>query len=663
MNRREFLRTAAGASAVLTLGGKPGILARTTGTTATRKKILILGFDGMDPGLTGMWMKEGKLPAFARLAARGGFRPLGTSIPPQSPVAWSNFIAGTNPGGHGIFDFIHRNPRSYAPTFSASATEGASKTLRLGDWVLPIKGGEVRNLRRGSAFWQILEEHGIPSTVFKIPANYPPSASRQRTLSGMGTPDLVGTYGTCNFYTTAAQAVNEDIGGARVHPVYVIGNRVEAKLPGPVNTFRKDAPEASIDIRVYIDPQNSVAKIALPDEEFILKEKEWSGWKRVRFGLIPTQSVTGICMFYLKEVRPQFKLYVSPVNIDPSDPALPIATPAAYSGELARRFGPFFTKGLPADTNALDNGLLDEEEFLAQDEMVLEESRAMFDYELGRFDGGLLFYYISSTDQRQHMFWRLLDEKHPAYDRLLAGKFGATIERTYRQADEILDRAMAAADKDTLILVMSDHGFRPFYRGFNLNAWLRENGYHRLIDESKKEDLEPGFAGTDWARSKAYGLGLNGLYINERGRERNGVVAPGAEKDALVREIAAKLETYKDAKTGGRVVLRAYAAKDVYTGPCADSAPDIVLGFAPGYRISWRSPLGRVPAQVMENNEAKWSGDHMGAAEILPGIVLANQPFRAESPALFDLTATILDVFGVDKPKDYVGTSIFGREK
>ncbi len=663
MNRRQFLKAAAGASALVSLNGTPGLLARTAGSKASRKKILVLGFDGMDPGLTGLWMKEGKLPAFQKLAGQGGFRPLRTSIPPQSPVAWSNFIAGTNPGGHGIFDFMSRDPKIYFPTFSGSLSEGAAKTVRIGDLILPLKGGTVKNLRRGSAFWHVLEERGIPSTVYKMPANYPPSVTNQRTLSGMGTPDMLGSYGICNYYTTALQSVNEDIGGARVHEVYVIGHRVDAKLPGPVNTFKRDQPESSIDFKIYLDPDNPVAKIVLPDQEFILKEKEWSGWKTIHYGLIPTQSVNGICMFYLKQLRPQLKLYVSPVNIDPASPALPISTPLSYSQELAAKFGPFFTKGLPADTSALDNRLLDEEEFLAQDEMILEESRAMLEYELKRFDAGLLFYYISSTDQRQHMFWRLMDEKHPSYDPKLAGEFGSTIERTYRQADEILAQSLARVDKDTVVLVMSDHGFRPFYRGFNLNTWLRDNGYHRLINEFKKEDLEMGFPSTDWSKTRAFGIGLNGLYINERGRESAGIVGPGGEKDVLVREIAAKLEAYTDPGTGDRVVQKAYVAKDVYTGAHVDAAPDIVLGFAPGYRISWKSPLGRIPAQVMESNTAKWSGDHMGAAENLPGIVLTNGPLKAESPALYDVTATILDVFGVDKPRDYVGTSIFRGEK
>lgn len=658
IKRREFLKWGLTASSLLALGGRSPLLTKVSGRKATNTKILVFGFDGIDPRLLEAWMREGKLPAFQRLIGLGDFRRLRTSIPPQSPVAWSNFITGMDPGGHGIFDFMHRNPETYIPIFSASAAEETKTTLKIGDIVLPLRGGEVKNLIKGKAFWQILDEYDIPATIFKIPSNYPPVPTKSRTLSGMGTPDIKGYYGLFNYYTTQPTEVNEDIGGGRIHQVYVIGNRVEAKLPGPTNTFRKERPEAMLDFRVFLDPANPVAKVSYQDQEFILKEKEWSGWKRVRFNLMPTQSVNGICLFYLKEVRPNFKLYVSAINIDPANPALPISTPSNYARELEKKFGPFFTKGLPADTSALDHDVLDEAEFLEQDDFVLRESEKMFDYEFSRFDSGLLFYYVSSTDQRQHMFWRLLDESHPAYDPRLASDYGKTIENIYVEADKLLDRALQRIDKDTLLLVMSDHGFNPFRRSFNLNTWLLENGWHKLRNPWKQEEGSL-FENTDWSRTKAYGIGLNGLYVNQRGREREGIVNPGADSDNLIRELAQKLEQVVDPKTGERAILRAFVAKDVYRGPQIEHAPDIVLGFNYGYRISWGSPLGKFPKDVLEDNTEKWSGDHMAAPEIIPGILATNRKIRAESPALYDLTATILDIFGLAKPKDMIGETIF----
>jgi len=657
IDRREFIKLGLAAGSLLALGSSD-LPIKVFGKRETPQKVLILGLDGIDPHLLQLWMKEGKLPYFQRLARQGDFLPLRTSIPPQSPVAWSNFATGTNPGGHAIFDFIHRDPERYFPVFSASETMEAQKTVRIGNLVLPLSGGEVKNMRKGKAFWQILEEHDIPATVFKIPANYPPASTKQRTISGMGTPDILGSYGIFNYYTTEARELKENIGGGRIHPVNVIANRVEAKLLGPVNAFKKDRPESAIEFKVFIDPVNPVAKISLQDHEFILKEGEWSSWKRIHFRMIPTQSVDGICMFYLKQVRPNFKLYVSPINIDPGQAALPISTPKGYSKELEERFGPFFTKGLPADTKALDNDVLDDGEFLEHDDLVLRERLDMFDYELARFSSGLLFYYVSSTDQRQHMFWRLIDKEHPSYDPGLAFKYGNTIENIYKEMDKLLAKAMEKVDKDTVLIVMSDHGFSPFRRSFNLNTWLKESGYHTLINPWKqgREDL---FMNTNWSRTKAYSFGLNSLYINQRGREAEGAVNPGAEKEALVREIAHKLENFRDPKTGGRPVLRAFVAKDVYQGPYVEEAPDIIVGYNHGYRTSWAAPLGRIPKEIVEDNKEKWSGDHCMAPEVVPGILLTNRKIKAKSPALYDLTPTILKIFDIEKPTEMVGKPIF----
>jgi predicted AlkP superfamily phosphohydrolase/phosphomutase len=662
LSRREFIKI--GASVAVGLGTGRSFVPKVFGKAAATKKVIVLGMDGLDHGLIQDWMDAGKLPAFRRLVANGGgFRPLRSSIPPQTPVAWSNFITGTDPGGHGIFDFIRRNPRNLEPShfldFSATETLPAKHTLRVGSTILPLSGGEVRNLRKGTAFWQAAEERGIPSTVIRMPSNYPPVPTRGRTLSGMNTPDIKGTYGLFNYYTNESKQVSEEAGGkGRVHDVYVIGNRVEAKLPGPANSFRAGSPETEIDFQVFLDPYNPAAKFVIQGQEFILREKEWSGWKRVRFEFIPTQGVSGICQFYLKEIRPKFKLYVSPVHIDPANPALPISTPGSYAQELARRFGPFFTKGLPADTDALDNDVLDEGEFLAQDDVVLRESLEQLDFELGRFDEGIFFYYFSSTDQRQHMFWRLIDPNHPSYDPKLAEKYGRTIEDIYVEMDRVLDRVLKKVDRDTVLFVMSDHGFNPFRRCFNLNTWLFQNGYYRLTKPWKQETTAF-FEDTDWAKTTAYGAGLNGLYINQQGRELEGIVRPGPEKDNLVREIARKLEALTDPKTGEKTILYAYVAKDVYHGPYVDLAPDIVLGFNRGHRISWQSPLGGLPRDVFVDNDKKWSGDHMTSPDVIPGIVLANRPIRAETPALYDVTATILGVFGIDPIEGMLGKSIF----
>ncbi len=655
-NRRDFLKFGLTAGTLAVFGNAGELVAKAFGQRDTATKIILLGFDGMDPKLVGRLMEQGKLPHFVKLRNEGGFSPLQTSIPPQSPVAWSNFITGMNPGGHAIFDFIHRDPKTYIPYLSTSKIEGSVKTWSIGDYVFPLSGGVTELLRKGKAFWQILEEHDIPATIFKIPSNFPPAETKQRTISGMGTPDLLGSYGIFSFYTTEPAEMKPDIGGGQIFLIRVVDNKAELQLRGPKNSFKKKSPTSKIDFKVFIDPQNPVAKIVIQDNEFILREKEWSGWKRISFKMIPTQSVSGICTFYLKQVRPHFKLYVSAINIDPADPALPISTPDDYSKELEEKFGPFYTKGLPADTNALDHGVLDDDEFLAQDDTVLQESLEMFDYELKRFESGVLFYYISSTDQRQHMFWRLIDPKHPMYDASLAAQHGKAIEDIYIVMDGILAQAMEKADKNTVIMVLSDHGFTSYRRSFNLNTWLKENGYMRLIDPRRQDEFEF-FLNTDWSRTKAYALGLNGLYINLKGREGKGIVDP-RERDALTREIAQKLERVIDPLTGEKVIKRAYIATDIYGGDYVSEAPEIIVGYNDGYRSSWATPLGRLPYDLFEDNKEKWSGDHCMDSSVIPGIFLTNRRMKVNDPALYDLPATILELFGIPKLKEMVGRNI-----
>jgi len=631
---------------------------RTSGKRQTQRKMIILGFDGMDPGILESLIDQGKLPTFRKLRNEGDFRRLRTSLPPQSPVAWSNFITGMDPGGHGIFDFIHRTPEDYIPYLSTSRVKPAKWTVKMGDYVLPISSGKVELLRKGRAFWQILEDRDVPATVVQIPSNFPPAETSQRTLSGMGTPDILGTYGIFNFYTTLGLDMAADIGGGKVNLVQVADNVVETELAGPPNSFRKSGVTSTIPFKVFVDPVNPVAKIQIQDHEFILKEGEWSTWKRVRFPMIPTQSVQGICQFYLKQIHPEFQLYVSPVNIDPASPALPISTPAHYSKELERHIGPFFTKGLPADTKALDHGVLDESEFLVQDENVLEESLKLFEYELQRFESGLWFHYFSSTDQRQHMFLRLIDKTDPLYDRDLAAKHENVIEHVYGEMDRVLARTMSKVDGNTLLMVMSDHGFMPFRRSFNLNTWLLQNGYMRLIDPTIQESPEF-FLNTDWSGTRAYALGLNGLYVNVKGREGRGIVEPQAEKQSLIEELARKLEDVVDPLTGDRVITRAYIAQQFYHGPMVDQAPDIIVGYNRGYRASWATPLGRAPRDIFENNESKWGADHCMDPEFLPGILLTNRKIKAANPALFDLTATILRAFDIERPSEMIGQDVF----
>ena len=627
------------------------------GETSPTKKVLVLGFDGLDPKILGELLQSGKLPNFKALVKQGDFRPLATSVPPLSPVAWANFITGMNPGGHGIFDFIHRNPKTMIPYLSTSRTEPSKRTLRLGSWVIPLSPGKVTLLRRGKPFWETLEEHNIPTTIIRAPANFPPGTSRGRQLSGMGTPDLQGTYGIFSFFTTEPTFKYQDVSGGDVFPVQVVDHQVQARLRGPKNSFRAESPISLVDFKVLIDPVNPVAKIVIQGQQILLNEGEWSPWVKVQFEMIPLlQRVSGIVRFYLKEVRPHFKLYATPVNIDPSAPALPISTPEKFVHQLYDEIGLFYTQGMPYDTKALSHGILSDSEFLQQARIIFDEQIRMFDDQLDRFKSGLLFFYLGRVDQLAHMFWRAKDSNHPAYDP--ETEYAHIINQSYQEMDKILGKALQRIDDKTTLIIMSDHGFAPFYRAFNLNTWLLKQGYIELIDKTAAGDAEF-FQNVNWRKTKAYGLGLNGLYINLKGREPRGTVQPGSERDSLVEEIIQKLIMVRDNESTGRVVQKVYRAEEIYSGPVLQKAPDMIIGYNRGYRVSWESVLGKFTKAVMKDNNNKWSGDHAMAAELVPGVILANKKISSSRPALYDLAPTILKEFGIPKGEEMVGDPLF----
>ncbi|MFQ5791768.1 MAG: alkaline phosphatase family protein [Acidobacteriota bacterium] len=612
------------------------------------RRVIVLGFDGLDYELTKALMSEGRLPHFARLAEEGSFSRLGTSIPPQSPVAWSNFITGMDAGGHGIFDFIHRDLETMLPEFSMAKTEEGGSSVKLGKWQFPLSGGAVKLMRKGQPFWEVLEAKGIQTTIIRIPVNFPPSGSATRELSGMGTPDLIGTYGTFSFYTTELFAfAGEDISGGEVYELDIYDNVLEAKLYGPDNPFLVKREKVTADFTVYLDPDEPVAKIAVGDEERILAEGEWSDWVPVDFELIPTQSLKGMCRFYLQQVRPDLKLYATPINLDPFDPALPISSPTSYAAELAEETGRFYTQGMPEDTQSLSQGVLSREEFLAQTKIASEEYVRQYKYVLDKFDEGLLFYYFGNVDQVSHMMWRARDPDHPAYDPEKDAPFAHVIENLYEGLDDIVGHTLEHMGDDTTLVVMSDHGFASWRRSFSVNTWLKENGFLAVRDPNLEND--PGmFVNVDWSRTRAYSVGFNAVYINLRGREKSGIVDP-RDREALMEEIAEKLLAIIDPATGKAAVTKVYRREEVYEHrEELEGGPDLIIGYAKGTRADNNSALGAVGPEVFSDNTDEWSGDHLMDHEVVPGVLLTNRPLRRSAPRIQDLPRAILAEFGIE---------------
>jgi predicted AlkP superfamily phosphohydrolase/phosphomutase len=625
-------------------------------------RMVILGVDGMDPKLLAQYMQEGVVPNLTRLASTGGFMPLQTSNPPQSPVAWSTFITGMDAGSHGIFDFLHLDRENLTPYMSTSRIQGTSLTLPMGRWRIPLKSPRTELMRQGTAFWELLEKNGVHTRLFQIPANYPPVKTSGDAISGMGTPDLQGTSGTFTLYTDAPEWKAGTVSGGIIERVTLRDGVAHGSITGPPNSLLKTSPNATTDVEVVVDPQNPVALVRVGDGRLLLQQGEWSEWLPVRFDLMPhISSVSGMVRFYLKQVRPHLMLYMTPVNIDPRDPAQTIAAPAQYAYDLAEDAGPFYTEEMPEDTKALRAGVLTPREFVAQTQLVLDERKRLLEAELRRFasepERSLMFFYFSSIDQRHHMLYREADPTDPLRRADTAADLTNAMRDTYRQIDEQVGKVMSAVGENTAIVVMSDHGFTSFRRQVHLNRWLELHGYLRLTDSFNRNKYE-WLQGIDWSATRAFAIGLNSLYLNVRGRESHGIVS-AKQRAALAQKLAQELGTWVDEENGQKVITQVSLREQIYHGPYVEAAPDIIVGYAPGYRASWDTTTGKVPLPLIEPNVDEWSGDHCIDSRAVPGVLLSNRRLRAQSGGLADLTVSVLAYFGVAPAAGMTGKPMF----
>jgi len=670
LDRREFLKQSAAAAAAIAVGldMRPVCAAKRKPSVHPGKKVIVIGVDGMDPRLSETMMNEGQLPNFDKLRKQGGYRRLGTSIPPQSPVAWANFINGAGPGSHGIFDFIHRNPeKQCAPFFSAAETlqgegywEIGDHKLQLDFWPFNHEQAETLLRRHGIPFWDYLDKAGIRSVFYDLPSNYPPSPSKygnHQCLSGMGTPDMLGTYGTYQHFSEDGPVRTKEEGGGKRSMIFFENETATVELVGPHNTFLKEPKPSTVEITVHRDKQANAAMIEIQKHKILLKKAQWSRWIKVDFEMsmpafMPDESRSGICRFYLQEVEPNFRLYVTPINTDPSDPAVQITEPNEFIEEISGKLGLFYTTGFQEDHKALSNKVFSDAEFVAQAEYVLQERINLLNYATQHYDDGLLFFYFSSTDMQAHMLWWDSDEKHPTRSDTEAKKYFNHLKGIYQKIDGVVGNLLKRYGDKATIVVMSDHGFARFKRQFNLNSWLRDNGYVQSADaRSILYDV-------DWTKTRAYGLGINSLYLNLRGRERDGIVEPGREQEALIEELVTKLEAVRDVD-GERVIHKVHRTDKTYNGNETRLAPDLIVGYCRGYRASWATCLGDMTDEVLLDNDSAWSADHCADVSEVPGVIFSNRTIRSASPSLVDLAPSILTEFGLKIPSTMEGKNIF----
>ena len=612
------------------------------------KKVIFLGLDGLDPRLAERFMAEGKLPNLSRLKEQGSYTRLRTTFPALSPVAWSTFATGVNPAKHNIFDFLNRNMKSYVPELAGAKVYPPDRVLKLGRLRIPFSGSQVEMRRKSVPFWTLLGKQYIGSTIIRVPISFPPDKFNGRQLSAMSTPDLRGTQGSFSQFTTRVGEATFESGSR--YPLKRTAGGFEGSLEGPEDILHDNGGPLAIPFRIRIQGNGPVLDIQ--DASYPLTSGRYTPWVKLKFKAALGIKVNGIARFLVTETEPHFSLYTSPIQIDPEKPALPISHPSYYAAYLAKLLGTYSTLGMAEDTWALNEGVIDDGEFLEQTYLLMEEREAMFRNALEKTRRGVVACVFDTSDRVQHMFYRYLSG-----DADRASPYSRTIEDLYQRVDKLVGLALEHADPDTVVFVLSDHGFTSFRRGINLNAWLRDNGYLEL--ESDATESGRYFKGVDWGRTRAYTLGLGGLYLNLKGREAQGTVKSGAEAETLKQELIRKLTNLKDEEQNAISIRNVYASSALYRGPYLPEAPDLIIGYNDGYRTSWDAAVGKVTARVFEDNRKAWSGDHSVDPVLVPGVLFSNRKIEAEDPGIEDMAPTALELFGVERPAWMEGRSVF----
>ena len=658
-----------------------------------RQKLVVLGFDGMDPRLVQRWMNEGKLPNLQKLAHSGsGVRALGTTHSPESPTAWASFATGVNAGKHNIYDFLIRDTSTYLPDLGMVHFEPPHFILNY----IPVSRPEIKSIRGGTSFWVTAGRAGVRTSELTVPVTFPPEeVPNGELLSGLPTPDIRRTMGTFYYFGTDLSRYEEgdtEFGGILKRLIFD-GDTAQSELIGPPNPIvkqqirelRAQSPwtpseaakmrlaelEARQDVRlpmtIHWNRSAKTATIELGDASIHLAEHEWSKWINLDFTVNLLLRVHGMAQLYLISAGPELQLYISPVNFKPDQPPTPMSYPTRFSADLYERLGPYRTLGWAEATWPLNEDRIDEKVFMDDLYRAFDDRAQVILQRIDSRQWDLLVGVIESTDRVQHMMWRLIDPQHPMYDKNLAARFGDSIERVYRRCDEFVGEVMSRVDPATPIIIVSDHGFHSFRQSVNLNTWLVQEGFMALQGQQpgdkKLQDLFGGgtfWENVDWTRTRAYAMGLGQVYLNLKGREGHGIVSSGAEAKQVTDDLAARLLTMTDPNTHQRIVDAVYKRDDIYSGPYVQNASEIQVGLAEGYRVSWQSTLGGSPPGIVYPNMKKWSGDH-GSFDYkqTSGVLISSRKIDTASPSIMDIAPTVLKYFAVPIPSDVDGKPLF----
>lgn len=564
-------------------------------------RTLIIGLDAFDPTFFEKLHSQGKTPNLDKLLEAGGYSRFRVSDPPQSEVSWTSIATGMNPGGHGMFDFVHRNPANYSLQVSLLPTQ---KNLLGLQFVPPYNARTI--------FDEAVED-GYPATTLWWPATFPAKqASPVQTIPGLGAPDILGRLGVGTFFSMEDLPADPERKTA-ARKLTKKGSKYTGALEGPA----KKNGTINIDFELEIGDETAVLQLAKQRVSF--KPGEWSAIFELPFSVGFGMTVKAVSRAILTNLDP-VSIYFLPLQLHPLASPWPYATPKNFIQDQWKKNGPFLTLGWPQDTTALNEGLINDDQFLKLCEMIDEERERVLNHSLDSFDEGLLACVFDSLDRVQHMFFKGRED---------------IIEAWYIRLDALVGRiaGRAARKKQTRILVVSDHGFGRFDYKVHLNKWLIERGYLKTKDNGSFD-----LRAVDWTQTQAYALGLNSLYLNVSGREGQGIVAENNAAQTLAK-LKDDLLQWKG-PDGGGVVQSALIRSEAFQGPLAAYGPEIFVGYRPPYRGSAETGLGQWRSEEIQKNEEHWEADHCFDSRAVPGVLFSNDPLtNFPSPSYRDIPA------------------------
>ncbi len=564
---------------------------------------LILGFDAFDPARFETLLEAGELPNLARLSSQGAYRRFAVANPPQSEVSWTSIATGLDPGGHGIFDFVHRNPARYELQVSLLPTRSG----RLGTRFVPPHSAYT--------IFEHAVDQGYPATAVWWPASFPARLeSPVRVLPGLGVPDIQGRLGVGTLFSTEVEWQPRERKTALELLSPAGPGRYRAQLRGPQKKTVSGVQQAALDLQ--LDMRTEGARLVVGKQRLKLAAGTWSPIVELRFAMGPFVGVRALTRFLLTRMEPAPRLYALPLQIHPLRSPWPYAAPPGFAKSTWKRNGPFLTLGWPQDTTGLEEGCMSDEQFLALCDSIFETRRRILMHHLEDFPEGLLATVFDTLDRIQHMFWRDRPD---------------IVDSWYRKLDALLGQVqdrLARMGKRPRLIVVSDHGFAPFDQKVHLNRWLIEQGY-LVAANGAAGDLKE----VHWPQSRAYAIGLNSLYLNLQDREGQGCVEPGQQKE-LAAEIRARLENWRG-PDGRRIVDRVATRTEAFSGPLAEYGPDLVVGYAPGCRASAETGLGAWKEQPLTENRDHWGADHCISPQAVPGVLLASEGLTAYARPTF----------------------------